>query len=64
MITLQQGIYHHYLSYHQNSYELIDIDLSRQENTSVPQQINFAGKLEENDGAISFLLLKSSIKQF
>ena len=32
--------------YHQNYYKLVDIDLSRQTNRSIPQQINFAGKLE------------------
>ena len=37
--------------YHQNYYKLIGIDLSRQTNTSIPQQINFTGKLEEDDGA-------------
>ena len=37
--------------YHQNYYELIGIHLSRQTNTIIPQQINFTGKLEEDDGA-------------
>ena len=37
--------------YHQSYYKLIGIDLSRQINTSIPQQINFKGKLEEDDGA-------------
>ena len=31
-------------SYHQNYYKFIGIDLSRQKNTSIPQQINFVGK--------------------
>ena len=47
--------------YHQNYYKLIGIDLSRQTNTSISQQINFLGKLE-NDGATKFLLLKNSKK--
>ena len=34
-----------YLSY-QKYYRLIGIDLSRQTNTNIPQQINFVGKLE------------------
>ena len=38
-------------SYHQNYYELIGIDLLRQANTNIPQQINFTGKLDEDDGA-------------
>ena len=37
--------------HHQNYYELIGIHLSRQTNTIIPQQINFTGKLEEDDGA-------------
>ena len=49
-------------SYHQNYYKLIGIDLSRQTNTSIPQEINFVGRLAENDGATMFLLLKSSKK--
>ena len=30
---------------------LIAIDLDKQTNTSIPQQINFAEKLEKDDGA-------------
>ena len=37
--------------YHQNYYKLIDIDLSRQTNANIPEQINFTGKLEKDDGA-------------
>ena len=51
-------------SYHQNYYKLIGIDLSRQTYMSVPQQINFVEKLEDDDGAEIFLLLKSIKKQF
>ena len=36
----------------------IGIDLS------IPQQINFVGKLEEHDGATMLLLLRSSKKLF
>ena len=44
--------------YHQNYYRLIDIDLSRQTNTNIPQQINFIGKLKEDDAAtMSFYCL-------
>ena len=39
-----------YFLYNQNYYKLIDIDLSRQTNTTIPQQINVLGKLEEDDG--------------
>ena len=43
-------------SYHQNYYKLIGIDLSRQTNTTIPQQINFIGKLEEDSGATMFFI--------
>ena len=33
--------------HHQNYYKLIGIDLLWQLNTSIPQQINFTGRLEE-----------------
>ena len=34
--------------YHQSSYKLISIDLSRKTNTNICQQINFIGKLQDN----------------
>ena len=41
---------------HQNYYKLIGIDLSRQTNMNIPQQINFIQKLEEDDaGTMSFI---------
>ena len=45
-----------YYSYHQNFYKLISIDLSRQVNTNIPQQLNFTGKLEEDDGTRMFFI--------
>ena len=48
-----------YYLYQQKYFKLIGIDLSRQTNTSIPQKINFAGKLEELDGVtISFIAEK------
>ena len=41
--------------YHQNYYKTIDMDLSRQTNTTIPQQISFTGKLEEDKGAKTIL---------
>ena len=38
------------------------IDLLRQKNTSIPQQINFIGKLEEDDGATIFFIDKKQQK--
>ena len=49
--------------YH-DKYKLIGIDLFKQTNLSVLQQINFAGKLEEDDGATMFLTLKNSKRLF
>ena len=40
--------------YHQNYYKVIGIDFSTQTNPSIAQQINFTGKLEEDDGATIF----------
>ena len=42
--------------YHQNYYKLIDTDLSRQTNTRIPQQINFIGSLEEDDGEVMIFI--------
>ena len=44
--------------YHQKYYKLIGIDLSRQINMSIPQQINFKGKLEEDNGATMFFIVE------
>ena len=51
-------------SYHEKFYKLIGIDLSRQKNVSVPQQIDLTGKLEEDDGAITFFIGKNNKKLF
>ena len=50
--------------YHQNYYELIGIDLSRQTNTSIPQQINSVLKLEEDDGATMFFIAEKQQKNY
>ena len=50
--------------YHQNYYKFIGIDLSKQKNTNIPQQINFTRKLEEDDGAIIFFIAEKQQKQF
>ena len=47
--------------YRQNYNEFIDIDLSRQRNKSIPQQINFVGKLE-NDGAVMIFVAEKQQK--
>ena len=44
--------------YHQIYYKLIGIDLSRQTNTSIPKQIHFIGKLEDNDSTVLFIAEK------
>ena len=42
--------------YHQKYYKFNGIDLSRQTNTIVSQQINFVGKVEEEDVAAIFFI--------
>ena len=37
------------------------IDLSRQTNTTISQQNNFTGKLEEEDGATMLLIIEKKI---
>ena len=49
-------------SYHQNCYKLIGIDLSRQTNTAIPQQIYFTIKLEEDDSEIMFFMTEKQQK--
>ena len=51
-----------YFLYHQNYYKLLDIDLSRQTNTTIPQQINVLGKLEEDDGVTVFFITEKQQK--
>ena len=48
--------------YHQKYYKLIGIDLTRQTNTNIRQQINFAGRLEEDDCAIMFFIAEKQQK--
>ena len=48
--------------YHQKCYKLLGTDLSRKNNTSIPQQINFTGKLEEDDGATMFFITEKQQK--
>ena len=47
-------------SYHQNYFKLIGVDLSRQKNTALSQQITFTRKLEEDDddGTMFFITEK------
>ena len=42
--------------YHQKYYKRVGIDLSRQINTSILQQINFVGKLDEDGGTTIFFI--------
>ena len=60
-IMIATGNLLHYL-YHQKYYELIGINLSRLNNTSIPQLINFAGKLEEGDGTTMFYIALNQAK--
>ena len=51
-------------SNHQNYYKLIGIDLSRQANTSILEQILFAGNLEDDDATMFFVSEKHQIFRF
>ena len=48
--------------HHQKNYKINGIDLSRQTSTNIPQQINFLGKLEEDDGATMFCISEKQQK--
>ena len=48
--------------YYQKYYKLTGIDLSRQTNTNISQQINFIGKLEEDNGATMFFIAEKQQK--
>ena len=47
--------------YDQGYYKLIGIDLPKQRNTNIPQQINFTRKLED-DGSIMFFIAEKQQK--
>ena len=49
-------------SYHQNYCKCNGIDLSRQINMNIPQQINFTRKLVEDDGAAMFFIAENQQK--
>ena len=48
--------------HHQKYYKINGTDLLRQTNTNIPQQINFLGKLEEDDGATMFCISEKQQK--
>ena len=48
--------------YHKGYCKLTGIDLSRQTNKSIPQQINFVGKLEKDNGATMLSVSKKQEK--
>ena len=48
-------------AYYKENYKLIAIDLSKQTKIKDPQQINFIGKIEEqNNGVTMFLIIEKS----
>ena len=49
---------------YQKYYKLIVIDSSKQRNTSIPQQVNFVEKLEEDNGAKLFFITEKKQKLF
>ena len=46
--------------YFKENYKLIAIDLSKQTKLKDPQQINFIGKLDKNNGATMFFIIEKS----
>ena len=48
--------------YHKNYYKIIGIELPRQINTNIPQQINFTEKFEEDDGAVMLFIAEKQQK--
>ena len=46
--------------YLKKNYRLIAIDLSKQNELKYPQQISFIGKLDEDNGATMFFIIKKS----
>ena len=54
-----------YFAYFKENYRLVAIDLSKQTKLKDPQQINFIGKLENQDhGATLFIIEKSEKTTF
>ena len=46
--------------YFKENYKLIAIDLSKKTKLKDPRQINFIGKIEKDDGATMFFIIKKS----
>ena len=49
-----------YFAYFKENYKLIAIDLSKQTKLKDPQQINFIGKLDKDNGATMFFIIEKS----
>ena len=47
-------------AYFKENYKLIPIDLSKQTKLKDPQQINFIGKLDKDNGATMFFIIEKS----
>ena len=60
MMIIQQYILDY--SCHQKYYKLIGIELSKQTNTGIPQQISCVGKLEEDDDTKMFFIAEKQQK--
>ena len=43
---------------------LLTLSYQDKKNTNIPQQINFTGKLEEDDGAVTFFIAEKQKKLF
>ena len=47
-------------AYFKENYRLIGIDLRKQTKLKDPQQVNFIGKLDKDDGATMFFIIQKS----
>ena len=47
-------------AYFKEKYKLIETDLSEQTKLKDPQQINFIGKIDKDNGATMFLIIEES----
>ena len=50
--------------YHQNYYKLFGIDLSRQKNPSIPQNINLSEKIKIYDAATVFFIAEKQKENY
>ena len=53
-----------YFAYYKGNYKLIAIDLSKQTKIKDPEQINFIGKIEEQDNGVTMFFIIERSEEF